>query len=144
MSEHVVDLAAELARRGVEAVAVCFLHSFTNPADERRVRALIEETAPGLRVSLSSEVVPEIREYERASTTIANVYVQDLVERYLRRLERRLEELGVPGSFYLMLSGGGSRRSTPRYASRCVSSNQARQPALWRPPSTANAAAATI
>ncbi|MFK7818690.1 MAG: hydantoinase/oxoprolinase family protein, partial [Planctomycetaceae bacterium] len=104
---YVQRLAAELAEKGIEAVAVCFLHSFTNPADERRVRELINEVAPKLRVSLSSDVVPEIREFERASTTIANVYVQELVERYLRRLEQRLASMGFAGSFYLMLSSGG-------------------------------------
>ena len=105
--DYVARLAAELAERGIEAVAVSFLHSFTNPADERDVMAIIEEVAPSLRVSISSEVVPEIREFERASTTIANVYVQELVEKYLRQLERRLAENGFAGSFYLMLSSGG-------------------------------------
>lgn len=104
---HVRRLVAELAAKDITAVAVCFLHSFTNPADERAVRRIISDVAPQLRVSLSSDVVPEIREFERASTTIANVYVQDLVERYLRRLEGRLSELGLRGGFYLMLSGGG-------------------------------------
>lgn len=100
-------LARELAQRGIEAVAVCFLHSFRNPSDERRAREAISRVAPGLRVSISSEVVPEIREYERTSTTIANVYVQDLVERYLRKLEGRLEGMGFEGQLYLMLSSGG-------------------------------------
>ena len=105
--DFVRRLSRELADKGIEAVAVCFLHSFTNPNDERRVRELIHEVAPGLRVSISSDVVPEIREFERASTTIANVYVQELVERYLRKLEERLASLRFAGSFYLMLSSGG-------------------------------------
>ena len=63
--------------------------------------------APEMRVSISSDVNPEIREFERASTTIANVYVQELVEKYLRRLEERLDEIGFAGNFYLMLSSGG-------------------------------------
>ncbi len=100
-------LIRELSEKGIEAVAVCYLHSFTNPADERTTRDIINQTAPHLRVSISSDVIPEIREYERASTTIGNVYVQELVEKYLRKLETRLSDIGFDGSFYLMLSSGG-------------------------------------
>jgi len=100
-------LATELDRKGIAAVAVCFLHSFTNPQNEQRAREPITQVAPNLRVSISSDVVPEIREFERASTTVANVYVQQLVEKYLRKLEQRLDQLGFVGSFYLMLSSGG-------------------------------------
>jgi N-methylhydantoinase A len=100
-------LAKELAENGIEAVAVVFLHSFRQPRAERQAATIVQKVAPNLRVSISSEVVPEIREFERASTTIANVYVQELVETYLRQLERRLEKLGFAGSFYLMLSSGG-------------------------------------
>ncbi len=106
--EHVARLAGELAEAGVEAVAVCFLHSFTNPHSERRARSAVERAAPHLRVSLSSEVVPEIGEFERASTTIANVYVQPLVERYLTGLRRRLEGMGFEGRLFVMLSSGGA------------------------------------
>ena len=106
-TEKVEALAKELAENGVEAVAVVFLHSFTRPEAERAAGAIIAAAAPNLRVSLSSDVVPEIREFERASTTIANVYVQELVEKYLRQLEQRLEDLGFTGNFYLMLSSGG-------------------------------------
>ncbi len=105
--QYVARLGRELASRGIEAVAVCFLHAFTNPAHERRVAEILAEVAPSLRVALSSEVVPEIREFERASTTVANVYVQDLTERYLRDLERRLRRLGVTGAPHIMLSNGG-------------------------------------
>ena len=104
---YVERLARELAESGIEAVAIAFLHSFTNPADERAARAAVLRAAPALRVSLSSDVVPEIREFERASTTIANVYVQARVERYLRELEERLHRLGFHGNFFLMLSSGG-------------------------------------
>ncbi|MGW4519715.1 hydantoinase/oxoprolinase family protein [Amycolatopsis sp. NPDC004378] len=104
---YVARLGRELAARGIEAVAVCFLHSFTNPAHERRVAGILAEVAPSLRVALSSEVVPEIREFERASTTVANVYVQDLTERYLRDLEHRLRRLGITGAPHIMLSNGG-------------------------------------
>ena len=104
---HVARLAEELSANGLQAVAIVFLHSFTNPAAERAAREVIGRVAPQLRVSISSEVVPEIREFERASTTIANVYVQELVEKYLHGLEERLSRLGFEGSFFLMLSSGG-------------------------------------
>jgi N-methylhydantoinase A len=106
-AEHVEKLARELAANGVEAVAICFLHSFANPADERAARDAVRRVAPQIRVSISSEVSPEIREFERSSTTIANVYVQGRVESYLRDLQSRLERLGFRGTFLLMLSNGG-------------------------------------
>ncbi|MCH9649356.1 MAG: hydantoinase/oxoprolinase family protein [Deltaproteobacteria bacterium] len=106
-THEVEELARELASNGIEAVAVAFLHSFTNPQPEQTAAEVLRKAAPQLRVSISSDIVPEIREYERASTTIANVYVQELVDTYLRRLEARLENLDFSGSFYLMLSSGG-------------------------------------
>jgi N-methylhydantoinase A len=110
--DFVARLAAELAAAGIEAVAVCFLHSFANPADEQRAQQIIRQVAPGLRVALSSEVNPEIREFERTSTTIVNVYVQARVERYLRAIEGRLAALGFRGNFLLMLSSGGIATAT--------------------------------
>jgi N-methylhydantoinase A len=106
--EQVRSISAELREREVRAVAVSFLHSFRNPAHERRVAEILAEEAPEITVSLSSEVAPEIREYERTSTTIANVYVRPLVERYLQDLEERLRRLGFEGSLYIMLSNGGT------------------------------------
>ena len=106
--EQVRAIAGELLERGIGAVAVSFLHGFRNPVHEQRVAEILAEEAPGVAVSLSSEVSPEIREYERTSTTIANVYVRPLVERYLHRLEERLRRLGFDGSFYVMLSNGGT------------------------------------
>jgi len=104
---YVERLARELAGAGVEAVAICFLHSFTNPESERRARRSVNGEAPEMRVSVSSEIVPEIGEFERASTTIANVYVQPLVEDYLHELRRRLERIGFAGQLLVMLSSGG-------------------------------------
>src|SRR3712207_5015368 len=101
-------IAAELHEREVRAVAVSFLHGFRNPAHERRAAEILNEEAPEMVVSLSSEVSPEIREYERTSTTIANVYVRPIVERYLRLLEERLRRRGFEGSLYIMLSNGGT------------------------------------
>ena len=104
---HVEQLGRELDESGVEAVAVSFLHSFTNPEHERRARDALLRAAPALRVSLSSEVVPEIREFERTTTTVANVYVQDLMARYLTELGDRLTRRGFGGRLYVMLSSGG-------------------------------------
>jgi N-methylhydantoinase A len=100
-------LVRELKEKGIEAIAVCLLHSYANPAHERKVADLIAKTAPDVRVSISSDVVPEIREYERTSTTCANVYVQARVDRYLRELEQRLRALGFGGQLFVMLSSGG-------------------------------------
>ncbi len=98
---------ADLVDRGIEALAVCFLHAYRNPAHERAVAELVRREFPRLLVSLSHEVVPEIREYERASTTAANAYVQPLVARYLARLAGALDERGDRSRFYLMQSAGG-------------------------------------
>jgi N-methylhydantoinase A len=105
--EQVRTLAGELRAAGVEAAAVCFLHSHVNPAHERAARGGIAEVAPDIRVALSSEVNPEIREYERSSTTLANVYVQGLVEDYLADLRDRLRSLGLRCEPRIMLSNGG-------------------------------------
>jgi N-methylhydantoinase A len=109
---EVEALARELAERGIEAVAICFLHSFANPANERAARAAMQRAAPGLRVALSSDVAPEIREYERTQTTAASVYVQDLVVRYLEDLEDRLSSLGASDRLRVMLSNGGVATAT--------------------------------
>jgi len=101
---------------GVEAVAISLLHAYRNPVHEEALARLVAEMAPGLPVSCSSEVVPEIREYERTSTTAANVYVMPLMARYLDDLERKIADMGVRGGFYIMLSSGGI--ATPATAKR--------------------------
>ena len=98
---------AELVDEGVEALAICLLHAYVNPAHERRLAEIAREVAPTLPVSCSSDVVPEIREYERSSTTTANVYVVPLMARYLADLEQRMADLGLPGQLYVMQSSGG-------------------------------------
>jgi N-methylhydantoinase A len=115
-AEAVARLVAELRDKDIEAIAVCFIHSYANPEHERLVAEIIHEIAPDMRVSLSSDVVPEIREYERTSTTVVNVYVQGLVEDYLAELVERLKQLGIGGELLLMLSSGGI--STVETASR--------------------------
>jgi len=100
-------LVEHLRAAQVESVAVGFLHAYANPAHERRVRERLAELAPDLPVSLSSEVCPEIREFERFTTTSANAYVRPLMSRYLGRLEKELTGLGVHCPVLLMTSGGG-------------------------------------
>ena len=97
----------ELVEAGVEALAVCLLHSFRNPAHERLVKQVAAEHFPHLACSLSCEVMPEIREYERTSTTVANVYVKPLARQYLDKLNAELRALGVPRDMFVMLSNGG-------------------------------------
>jgi N-methylhydantoinase A len=107
---------ASLLAEGVEAIAISLLHAYRNPVHEDALARLVAAEAPGLPVSCSSEVVPEIREYERTSTTAANVYVMPLMGRYLDDLERKLADMGIPGGFYIMLSSGGI--ATPATAKR--------------------------
>lgn len=105
--ERIREIALELAFARVEAVAVCFLHSHVSDFHERQAKEVIKEVAPELRVALSSEVNPEVREYERFSTTLANVYVQGVVEDYLHDLQKRLHRIGVEDDLLIMLSNGG-------------------------------------
>ncbi len=100
-------LVPVLRREGVESVAVGFLHSFVNPAHERRAGAILAELLPGVPVSLSCDVSPEMREWERFSTTAANAYVQPLMATYLTRLQFGLRDIGLGAPVFLMLSGGG-------------------------------------
>ena len=96
-----------LERDGVASVAIGLLHSYANPAHEQRIREILREGLPQVWVSLSSEVSPELREYERLSTACANAYVQPLMAGYLDRLDRALRESGFGGQFLMMTSGGG-------------------------------------
>jgi len=99
-------LAPYLRSQAVESIAVGFLHGFVNPAHERRTAEILGEELPGVPISLASEVSPEMREWERFSTTVANAYVQPLMARYLRQLERDLREIGIAAPMLLMMSGG--------------------------------------
>ncbi|MEE8500955.1 MAG: hydantoinase/oxoprolinase family protein, partial [Kiloniellales bacterium] len=103
----VAALVPKLAEHGIESLAVGLIHSYANPAHERRVGEIVARAAPDLSITLSSAVCPEIREYERQSTTCANAYVRPLMARYLTRLERELRALGFGCPFLLMTSGGG-------------------------------------
>ncbi|MCW1967656.1 MAG: hydantoinase/oxoprolinase family protein [Anaerolineae bacterium] len=152
---EIVALAEQLRQAKVDAVAIAFLHSYRNPTNERQVAAWLAEAwgveSSELRVesktvinlqpspphsqlstlnsqlSISSEVAPEIREYERTSTTVANAYVQPKVQGYLRRLEAALKAEGYGGRVYLTLSSGGnaSAKTAARYPIRLVESGPA-------------------
>jgi N-methylhydantoinase A len=106
--QAVRDLIPELRRQGVEAVAVCLLHSYKNPRHEQMIADILRREASDLYLTLSSDLVPEIREYPRTSTTVANVYVRPVIEQYLRSLESNLRRLGFRGQFLVMLSNGGT------------------------------------
>jgi N-methylhydantoinase A len=120
-------LIGELRDKGIKAIGVCYLNSFRNPAHERRTAEIIAEVAPKIRVSLSSEVVAEIREFQRTSTTLVNVYVQERVSDYLAQLQSRLNKIGFVGSFFVMLSSGGiaTRDTASRFPVRLLESGPA-------------------
>lgn len=100
-------LIPTLREAAIESVAICFLHSYVNPNHERAVGERLRRALPELSITLSSQVCPEIREYERVSTTCANAYVQPLMEGYLKRLGEELGKRGVRGPLLLMMSSGG-------------------------------------
>jgi N-methylhydantoinase A len=105
--DDVRSVGAALRAAEVQSVAIAFVHGYANDAHERSCADILQEMAPGLRISLSSEVCPEIREYERTSTTVTNAYVQPLMESYLLRMEAQLHADGFRGVLCLMTSGGG-------------------------------------
>jgi len=125
--QAVRKVAGELKLRQIEAVAVCFLHSFTNEAHERRAGEILAKELPGVAISLSCEVCPEIREYERTSTTIANAYVLPRMAGYLGELEASLKKEGIGGPLLLMMSSGGitTVETARRFPVRLVESGPA-------------------
>ncbi len=125
--DDVRAVAAAMQAAEVESVAIAFMHGYANGTHEQRCRALLQEVAPGLRVSVSCEVCPEIREYERTSTTVTNAYVQPLMEGYLLRMQERLQADGFEGVLCLMTSGGGltSVEVARRFPVRLVESGPA-------------------
>ena len=108
LAEREIPVLAELLRsERIEAVAVCFLHSYANPAHEQATGVALRKALPDVFVTLSSEVLPEIREYERTSTTVINAYVGPPVRRYLKSLAAGLDTLGIDAPILVMQSGGG-------------------------------------
>lgn len=105
---QVQALARTLADANVEAIAICLLHSYANPTHERRIAQLLRERLPNCFISVSSEVLPEIREYERTSTTVVNAYIGPVMSRYLQSLQERFASQGVKGRLLMMQSSGGT------------------------------------
>jgi N-methylhydantoinase A len=105
--QSVLAVADAIRNGGAGAVAVCLLHSYMNPAHEIQVRGLLQEHLGAIPVSLSSEVLPEMREYERASTTAANAFAQPVIAGYLEEFVGGLKHRGIAASFFVMLSEGG-------------------------------------
>lgn len=105
--ESVREAVRTLLRQDVESIAICLLHGYRNPMHERAVEAVVQEMAPDMPVSLSCEVLPNIGEYERTSTTVVNAYTKPATNRYLTRLEDRLAASDIGGELLLMLSSGG-------------------------------------
>jgi N-methylhydantoinase A/oxoprolinase/acetone carboxylase beta subunit len=105
--EEVNSVVEKLIDMGVESIAVCLINSFENPAHELMIKDIIHKLAPEVSISISYEVLPQIREYERTSTTVTNAYVKPLAGRYLTGLSKRLEAIGSQGKLFIMLSSGG-------------------------------------
>ena len=105
--EEVRQALTHLEQQGVESVAVCFLHSYVNPSHEEQAGEILRSHFPKLHYTLSAELVPEIKEYERTSTAALNAYVQPVVRRYLSHLERELRERGLGVELHIMQSNGG-------------------------------------
>ena len=123
----VADLVQQLRDEAVQSVAISFLHSYANPEHEIRARDILAAAMPSLFITISSEVCPEIREYERTSTAVANAYVQPLMSDYLGRMKRQLAEAQFGGTLYLVTSNGGltSLETARRFPVRLVESGPA-------------------
>ena len=105
--QDVRERLAQLQAAGVESVAVCLINSYENPVHEKAIQKCIRDAAPDLSLSISFEVLPQIREYERTCTTATNAYVKPITASYLQKLSDRLATLGFDGQLFIMLSSGG-------------------------------------
>lgn len=104
---EIQSVLAQVQAAGVESVAVCLLHAYINPVHEIMLKNALEQQLPHLSVSISADVLPEIREYERTSTTVINALVKPLTDKYIRRLEKELTTTGVNSELFIMQSSGG-------------------------------------
>ncbi len=120
-------VGALMAGDGIDALAICFLHSFVNPAHEAQARAVVEDAFPELYVSTSADVLPFAREYERWNTAAINAFVQPMADRYLGNLEQGLGELGIGGPLHVVTSSGGTltTETARRYPVRMLESGPA-------------------
>jgi N-methylhydantoinase A len=122
--EEVADLARIISKRGVKTVAICFANSFMNPANEQRMRDMLAEAIPDATISISSDIMPEIFEHERFSTTVANAVLAPVVGSYARRLETKMKEGGYKEDVLLLHSGGGvmTAKTAEHFAARLSAS----------------------
>ncbi len=120
-------LLVEIDASGADAVAICLMHSYANPMHERRLRDALAERRPDLTVSISSDVSPEAREFDRLCTTVANAYIQPLMETYLTRFVEKFETEGVTCPILMMTAGGGmcTVQTAMRFPIRLVESGPA-------------------
>lgn len=118
------EVARILRERQIEAVAVCFMNAYANAANEKRMREILLEESPGIEVSISSEVLPEIFEHERFSTTVVNAMLRPVVGEYVERMSERLRSDGYKGDVLLLHSGGGvmTTNTARHFAARFASS----------------------
>jgi N-methylhydantoinase A len=128
LEDDVIDaLLADIDASGADAVAICLMHSYANPAHERRLRDVLAEQRPGLVVSISSDVSPEAREFDRLCTTVANAYIQPLMETYLARFAEQFAGEGLTCPILMMTAGGGmcTIETAARFPIRLVESGPA-------------------
>jgi 5-oxoprolinase (ATP-hydrolysing) len=112
LDERSVEVALKsLVAQGVQSIAVCLINSFANPAHEQRIGEIAARVAPGIPITLSHEVLRELKEYERTTTAAVNAYAKPVVERYLKKLDERLGAIGYKGELLLMQSSGGLNSS---------------------------------
>ena len=107
-TEGLDNIVKRLKDANIDAVAVCLIHSYANPVHEQATGDAIRRELPDIPVSLSHEILPEFKEYERMSTTTINAYVAPVMERYLRRLEESIVDVGLSSDLYIMQSNGGT------------------------------------
>lgn len=121
------EIAEKIAEQGIRSIAVCLIHSYANPIHEHRVESILAEVLPDAHVTVSAEVLPEFREYERASTVCINAYVMPRVNDYVADLERQMKQMGIASDLYIMQSNGGviTARTARRMSARTVLSGPA-------------------
>ena len=105
--EEIREIIRQVDETGLSSVAICLLHSYANPLHEQMLKEALLRHAPSLYVSISSDILPEFREYERTSTTVIDAYIKPLVEKHLLGLEKELSALGIKSELFIMQSGGG-------------------------------------
>lgn len=122
--DEVRQLARKLKKRGVESVAICFINAYVNGTNEMKVKQILEEELPGVYICASSEILPEIFEHERMSTTIINAVLGPKVSNYIQSMESKMKAKGYDGDILVLHSGGGvmTSQTVPRYAARLASS----------------------